>query len=219
MLKRKYRYIVLGFITIILFSIVNVCLITFNLVYQSNKNRITILKKENILTEEKQITGSINLNQNNIISKESQTEIQSETQLKIQPQTQLKKESENQLQRELENSNWKIVIPKIGLEAKIEQGTNLHILEKYVGHFENTSKFNGNIGLAAHNNTFFKNLKNIEIGDKIIYISEFGNKKYTVTSIEKIQETDWSKLAQTKENKITLITCVKNMPQLRLCVQ
>lgn len=191
MIKRKYRYIVLGFITIVIFSAINISLIKFNLLYQSNKNRIVTFKKESIITQENQINNSNNFNQNNIISKE------------IQP----------------ENSNWKIIIPQINLEANINQGTSPQILEEYVGHFENTSKFDGNIGLAAHNNTFFKNLKNVKIGDEIIYVSEFGNKQYKVTFIEKIQETDWSMLKQTKENKITLITCVKNMPQLRLCVQ
>lgn len=191
MLKRKYRYMVLGFITVVIFSTINISLIKFNLLYQSNKNRIVTLKKESIITEEKEIENSNDFNQNNIISKE------------IQPV----------------NSNWKIIIPKIKLEADISQGTSPQILEKYVGHFEDSSKFEGNIGLAAHNNTFFKNLKNIEIGDEIIYESEYGKKQYKVTFIQKIQETDWSMLTPTKENKITLITCVKNMPQLRLCVQ
>lgn len=191
MLKRKYRYMVLGFITVVIFSTINISLIKFNLLYQSNKNKIVTLKKESIITEEKEIENSNDFNQNNIISKE------------IQPV----------------NSNWKIIIPKIKLEADISQGTSPQILEKYVGHFEDSSKFEGNIGLAAHNNTFFKNLKNIEIGDEIIYESEYGKKQYKVTFIQKIQETDWSMLTPTKENKITLITCVKNMPQLRLCVQ
>ena len=34
-----------------------------------------------------------------------------------------------------------------------------------------------------------------------------------------IQETDWSFLEPTKENRITLITCVKEMPEFRRCVQ
>jgi len=34
-----------------------------------------------------------------------------------------------------------------------------------------------------------------------------------------IEDTDWSYLQKTKENRITLITCVKNQPTKRLCVQ
>lgn len=190
MFKRKYRYIVLGFITIVIFSLINISLIKFNLLYQLNKNRIVIVKKELVATEENQINKSNDLNQKNIIS-----------------------------EKQSQNSNWKIKIPIINLEAEICQGTTEQVLQKYVGHFENTSILDGNIGLAAHNNTFFKNLKNVKIGDKVIYISELGQKEYKVTLIEKISETDWSKLKQTQQNKITLITCVKNMPQLRLCVQ
>ena len=32
-------------------------------------------------------------------------------------------------------------------------------------------------------------------------------------------ETDLSKIEETKENRITLITCVENMPEYRLCIQ
>ena len=34
-----------------------------------------------------------------------------------------------------------------------------------------------------------------------------------------IEETDWSYLQETEENKITLITCISNQPSKRLCVQ
>ena len=36
---------------------------------------------------------------------------------------------------------------------------------------------------------------------------------------KKIDSRDWSVISQTAENKVTLITCVKNKPELRLCVQ
>lgn len=34
-----------------------------------------------------------------------------------------------------------------------------------------------------------------------------------------IYETDWSYLEETEDNRITLITCVRNRPNKRLCVQ
>ena len=52
---------------------------------------------------------------------------------------------------ELSESVWKIEIPKINLIAPIGEGTSMEVMNKYVGHFENTEKWNGNIGLAAHN--------------------------------------------------------------------
>jgi LPXTG-site transpeptidase (sortase) family protein len=43
--------------------------------------------------------------------------------------------------------------------------------------------------------------------------------KYVVEKIEIINETDWSFLETTKDNRITLITCVEDMPELRRCIQ
>lgn len=66
----------------------------------------------------------------------------------------------------LEQDTWKIVIPSIGLEAIIDEGTTTQVMNKYVGHFENTSRWNGNVALAAHNRgypvNYFSNLKNIK---------------------------------------------------------
>ncbi len=44
-----------------------------------------------------------------------------------------------------------LVIPKIGMEAPITQGTSLDILKNSIGHFQNTSVWQGNIALASHN--------------------------------------------------------------------
>ena len=42
-------------------------------------------------------------------------------------------------------------IKKIGLKATIKEGSSSEVLKKYIGHIEETSKYDGNIGLAAHN--------------------------------------------------------------------
>ena len=46
-----------------------------------------------------------------------------------------------------------------------------------------------------------------------------GERKYKVNQKKDILETDWSMLQETKENKLTLITCIKNRVNQRLCVQ
>ena len=46
---------------------------------------------------------------------------------------------------------WQIEIPKIDLIAPINEGTSQEVMLEYVGHFENTEMWEGNIGLAAHN--------------------------------------------------------------------
>lgn len=59
----------------------------------------------------------------------------------------------------------------------------------------------------------------MRIGEEIKYKYENFEKVYFIDKIEIIRNTDWSYLENTKENKITLITCVENEPNLRRCVQ
>lgn len=121
------------------------------------------------------------------------------------------------------NNNWRIQIPKIGLNAHIEEGTTSNILLKAVGHFEYTSTWNGNVCLAAHNRgylcNFFQKIKNLKIGDEIIYCTKEGKRIYKVQTNKVILETDWSYIEETKNNRITLITCEENRPEYRRCVQ
>lgn len=63
---------------------------------------------------------------------------------------------DEQIEESLANDNlegkiWQIEIPKIDLVAPIAEGTSQEVMLDYVGHFENTSFWKGNIGLAAHN--------------------------------------------------------------------
>lgn len=113
-----------------------------------------------------------------------------------------------------------ISIDKIKFRGLIYEGTSLDTLSKGVGHFENSPYFNGNVCLAAHNTSeYWAKLYTLEIGDKITYTSFLGTKEYKVIDIMQISENDWSKLSNTAENLLTLITCVKGQPNLRLCVQ
>jgi len=113
-----------------------------------------------------------------------------------------------------------IKIDKIGFYGLVYKGTSLDTLAKGVGHFENSQYLNGNVCLAAHNTSkYWAKLHTLEKGDKITYTSFLGSKKYEVVDMVQISETDWSKLSNTTENILTLITCVKGKPSLRLCVQ
>lgn len=113
-----------------------------------------------------------------------------------------------------------IKIDKIGFQGLVYKGTSLDTLSKGVGHFESSPYLNGNVCLAAHNtNKFWAKLHILEKNDKITYTSFLGTKEYEVTDVAEISETDWSKLSNTNENMLTLITCVKGKSALRLCVQ
>ena len=96
-------------------------------------------------------------------------------------------------------------------------------MDNYIAHFEETSKNLGNIGLAAHNrgyeNNYFEKLKQLKEGDIIIYTYQENKREYEVMNHIIINDTDWTSLEQTKENIITLITCVENQPEYRRCIQ
>ncbi|MBE5806672.1 MAG: class D sortase [Clostridiales bacterium] len=114
-------------------------------------------------------------------------------------------------------------IEKIGLEfAPIADGTSNEIINKYIGHFENTPYLDGNICLCAHNRgskaAYFEKLNEVSKGDEIIYQTKYETKTFIIKEIKEIEETDFSVLNPSEENTITLITCIKNKRNLRLCV-
>ena len=122
-----------------------------------------------------------------------------------------------------EKEIWQIEIPNISLIANIAEGTTKEILNQYVGHFKETQKENGNIGLAAHNRgyevNYFQNLKLLKEGDEIKYKHNEFEKIYEVEKNRIIKDTDWGYLDNTEENRLTLITCVENEPEYRRCIQ
>ena len=116
-----------------------------------------------------------------------------------------------------------ITIEELGIiKAPIADGTDNKTIGKYVGHFENSSYLEGNVCLCSHNRgskaAFFENLKNIKKGMKIEYTTKYETKTYITDEIKEIEETDFSVLEPTKDNRITLITCIANQRAKRLCV-
>ena len=71
---------------------------------------------------------------------------------------------------------------------------------------------------------YFQDIHTLNINDQIKYKTQFGEKVYKVQSIDKINDTDWSKVVKNEsyekqENTITLITCINGQPDYRLCVR
>ena len=114
----------------------------------------------------------------------------------------------------------RVIIPRISFEGLIYNGTSLDVLEKGVGHFDNSPYLDGNVCLAAHNsNKFWAELKILKKGDRITYESFLGTREYAVSEVLQIEETDWTNLEDTDENTLTLITCVKGNKPKRLCIR
>ena len=115
----------------------------------------------------------------------------------------------------------RLEIPALDLSVRIYQGTDSKTLAKGVGHFEDTSIWEGNVCLAAHNrgaNSYFGQIHTLNIGDKITLTTKLGTRTYQVTDVSKVSETDRSGLADSSENMLTLYTCVRNQRDQRWCV-
>jgi sortase A len=112
-------------------------------------------------------------------------------------------------------------IPAIGLSVNVVQGTDSTALAKGAGHFTDSSIWDGNVALAAHNrgtNSYFGKIHTLEAGDTITWTTKLGTRTYTVTSVEKVSVTDSSGTAATTDNRLTLYTCVMDQPNYRWCV-
>jgi len=199
-------------ISIIIFILIDLFIFNQNFAFQTNFNSNEISPKDvfnNIVQEE-------NYAQVNIENVEITIE---NTNNSEKNETVKDKEKGNTI----DNINWQIEIPSISLIAEIREGITNEIMNSFVGHFEETSKIEGNIGLAAHNRgypkNYFQNLKKLKEGDEVIYTYGNFKKTYVVETHKIIDDNDWSYLENTEENKITLITCVENEPKYRRCVQ
>lgn len=120
-------------------------------------------------------------------------------------------------------NEWRIKIPAINVDAEICEGVTNNVIANHVGHFCESSKWNGNVALAAHNRgyncNFFQNIKKLSKGDIVIYSTQNGIRRYKVEINKIIDETDWSYVHNTEDNRITLITCEENKKEYRRCIQ
>lgn len=116
-----------------------------------------------------------------------------------------------------------LTIPSILLtNAPVKEGTDMETLNNYLGHFTDSAYLEGNVAIAGHNRgyekNYFENLDKVKQGDEITYQTKYQTKKYKVSEIKTIKDKDVYVIENTPENKITLITCVKNKGSLRLCI-
>ena len=81
---------------------------------------------------------------------------------------------------------WSLTIPSINLKnAEIKESVDSNVLENYIGHFEFSSYFNGNVCLAAHNsgynNNYFSSLNLVQKGQSLIYSYCVNSREYVVS--------------------------------------
>lgn len=118
----------------------------------------------------------------------------------------------------------RIVIPKIGLDQVVLEGTDAETLEKGPGHYPETANpgDKGNIGIAGHRVTYarsFNRIDELKPGDSIILETLGAIYEYRVERSEVTAPEDVSNLRPTEDSRLTLTTCTpKYSAQSRLNV-
>jgi sortase A len=102
-----------------------------------------------------------------------------------------------------------IEIARTHLSAIIAQGTSSEVLRLAVGHVAGTALpgETGNIALAAHRDSFFRGLGELQPGDLIRLIAPSGRFNYRVDFTEVVNPTDTWVLQPSSNQVLTLITC------------
>lgn len=102
-----------------------------------------------------------------------------------------------------------LIIRDLNIEVPIYNGTEEHILDRGAGRIKGMARMNedGNLGISAHRDSFFRGLKDIEMGDEVLVQSAHGVVKYAVSNIRIVPKDDVSVLAPVKTKTLTLVTC------------
>jgi len=103
----------------------------------------------------------------------------------------------------------RIEIPRLGVSAIVRAGSDARTLRLAVGHIQGTAfpGERGNVGLAGHRDTFFRQLRNIRNDDVIRIATAEGTYSYRVERTTIVNPSDVWVLDPTDHGALTLVTC------------
>ncbi len=103
----------------------------------------------------------------------------------------------------------RLQIPRLKMSLIILEGADSGTLDKSIGHVVNTGLpgGNGNVGIAGHRNTHFRDLERIRRGDEIVLTTAKAQLKYRVEWIGLYEPQDVYVLDPSHAPALTLITC------------
>src|SRR6266576_3776689 len=103
----------------------------------------------------------------------------------------------------------RIEIPRVGLSAVVFEGTDKATLRRAAGHIQGTAVpgHPGNIGIAAHRDTFFRPLRNVRLNDTVTLTTLRAEYIYRVVSTRVVSPNEVSVLNPSKQETLTLVSC------------
>ncbi|MEA2600461.1 MAG: sortase [Acidobacteriota bacterium] len=103
----------------------------------------------------------------------------------------------------------RIEIPRVGVSTIVLEGVDNQTLRRGAGHIPETSLpgEGGNVGIAAHRDSFFRALKDIRKNDIIRIETLQGTFSYRVEWTQIVLPEDTQVLSETGVPALTLVTC------------
>lgn len=113
----------------------------------------------------------------------------------------------------------RLLIPKLGVDTVVVEGTSKEALDTGAGHYPSTPLpgADGNVGIAGHRTTYgkpFEDLDKLVPGDRVELETPIGPFVYELVPAFDghanpwvIEPNDWSVVAATDEPMLTLTTC------------
>ncbi len=114
----------------------------------------------------------------------------------------------------------RIVIPALGVDTLVVEGTSSEALRAGAGHYANTPLpgQNGNVAIAGHRTTYgkpFNELDRLKPGDRVWLLTPVGDYEYGLSEAPAgwtanpyiTHPQDWSVIQPTAEPSVTLTTC------------
>jgi LPXTG-site transpeptidase (sortase) family protein len=100
-------------------------------------------------------------------------------------------------------------IPRLNISAPLLNGTDWLTLNHGVGRITGTARpgEQGNIGIAGHRDTYFRELRNIKLGDVIELKRTDGIDTYKVDRLQIVMPSNVGVLRPTAVPTLTLVTC------------
>jgi sortase A len=100
-------------------------------------------------------------------------------------------------------------IPRVGMSTVVVEGDEARTLSVAAGHLPDTPLpwEPGNSAIAGHRDTFFRALREIDVGDVIELATRRGRLSYRVLKLLVVDPDDVWVLAPSSEVDLTLITC------------
>lgn len=103
----------------------------------------------------------------------------------------------------------RLTAERIGLDVMIAEGIDYKTLRRAAGRIPGTARLDskGNVGIAAHRDTFFRPLRKIEEGDVLEMETYQGRYRYRVDWTAVVEPSDVQFLKASSTPELTLVTC------------